>query len=130
MNLSGIHKKKKIYYAYTLLNDSSHEEEAIFSARVAVKALHTLNLLGKYRVSFFVDGFTDNLLKAFRSTIRNMGVRFEIIRPLRDENDQFIRAVDAICGFARKALFPIHDNDNYWLPVLQELERIKTIIKL
>lgn len=58
-----------------------------------------------YKVSVFVDGFNARERELFSRGLRELRVKTSKIRSVKkDENDEFIRLVDAICGVVRDAL--------------------------
>jgi hypothetical protein len=58
-----------------------------------------------YKVSVFVDGFNARERDLFSRGLRELRVQTRKIRSVKkDENDEFIRLVDAVCGAVRDAL--------------------------
>lgn len=57
---------------------------------------------GDYKVTIFVDGFRQKELEVFTKGLRDLRIQTRKIRGVKkDENNAFIRLVDAICGLAR-----------------------------
>ena len=63
-----------------------------------------------YRVSIFVDGFTQTELERLIPIFKDFQIRKRKLRGVRrEENNAFIRLVDALCGLVRDA-----SDDNQW----------------
>ena len=57
---------------------------------------------GEYKVTVFVDGFKKKEIEIFSRGLRDLKIRTRKIRGVKkDENNAFIRLVDAICGLVR-----------------------------
>jgi Protein of unknown function (DUF3800) len=57
-----------------------------------------------YEVTVFVDGLRKSEIPKFGRGLRSLRVRIRKVRGVRrDENNQYIRLVDAICGLVRDA---------------------------
>lgn len=57
---------------------------------------------GDYKVTVFVDGFKKKEIEIFSKGLRDLNIRTRKIRGVKkDENNAFIRLVDAICGLVR-----------------------------
>ncbi len=57
---------------------------------------------GEYKVTVFVDGFKKKEIEIFSKGLRDLNIRTRKIRGVKkDENNAFIRLVDAICGLIR-----------------------------
>jgi hypothetical protein len=55
-----------------------------------------------YKVTVFVDGFKKKEIEIFSRGLRDLNIRTRKIRGVKkDENNAFIRLVDAICGLIR-----------------------------
>ena len=55
-----------------------------------------------YKVTVFVDGFKKKEIEIFSKGLRDLNIRTRKIRGVKkDENNAFIRLVDAICGLVR-----------------------------
>jgi hypothetical protein len=58
-----------------------------------------------YKVSVFVDGFSARERELFSRGLRELRIKTRKIRSVKkEENDEFIRLVDAVCGAVRDAL--------------------------
>jgi hypothetical protein len=80
-----------------------------------------------YRARVFIDGFKRKELEIFRRGLRALKVKARQIRGVKkDENDAFIRLVDAICGLVRDA-----KEDNEWARgILSKLKKNKIVTEL
>lgn len=59
---------------------------------------------GDYKVTVFVDGFKKTEVAEFTRGLRDLNIRTRKIRGVKkDENNAYIRLVDAICGLIRDA---------------------------
>jgi hypothetical protein len=59
---------------------------------------------GDYRVTVFVDGLKGAEVEVFRRGLRDLHIKTRKVRGVRsDENNSYIRLVDAICGLVRDA---------------------------
>lgn len=57
-----------------------------------------------YRATIFVDGFKKKEIEIFIRGLRDLRIRTKKIRGVKkDENNAFIRLVDAVCGLVRDA---------------------------
>jgi len=57
---------------------------------------------GDYKVTVFVDGFKKKEIEIFSRGLRDLNIRTRKIRGVKkDENNAFIRLVDAMCGLVR-----------------------------
>lgn len=63
-----------------------------------------------YKVTIFVDGLKGGELSVFTKGLRALRIRTKKVRGVKkDENNPYIRLVDAICGLARDA-----DDEEAW----------------
>ncbi|MFA7209065.1 MAG: DUF3800 domain-containing protein [Parcubacteria group bacterium] len=71
-----------------------------------------------YKVTIFVDGFKKKEIEIFSRGLRDLKIRTRKIRGVKkDENNSFIRLVDAICGLVRDS-----EDGNEWA--------VKAMVKL
>ena len=66
---------------------------------------------GDYKATVFVDGLRKKELAIFTKGLRDLKIKTKKIRGVKkDENNVFIRLVDAVCGLIRDA----YDDKNIW----------------
>jgi len=79
----------------------------------------------KYKATIFVDGFKKKEIEIFTRGIRELRVKTKKIRGVKkDENNAFIRLVDAICGLIRD-----DEDKNKWAQEVLENFIKKKIIR-
>ena len=75
---------------------------------------------GDYKATVFVDGLRRKELAIFTKGLRDLKIKTKKVRGVKkDENNIFIRLVDAVCGLIRDA----YDNENIWAK--QAVEELK-----
>ncbi|HEX8974471.1 MAG TPA: DUF3800 domain-containing protein [Patescibacteria group bacterium] len=81
----------------------------------------------EYKVTIFIDGFKKKEVEIFSRGLRDLRIKTKKIRGVKkDENNAFIRLVDAICGLVRDA-----DEDNEWAKKsLAKLRKEKLVSEL
>ena len=80
-----------------------------------------------YKVTIFVDGFKKKEIEVFSRGLRDLRIRTRKIRGVkRDENNVFIRLVDAFCGLIRDK----EDGNALVEEVLKKLMREKYLYEL
>jgi len=80
-----------------------------------------------YKVSVFVDGFNARERDLLSRGLRELRVKTRKVRSVKkDENDEFIRLVDAICGAVRDAL----EGQAWARDVLEKLKARKILTEL
>jgi len=63
-----------------------------------------------YKATIFVDGFKKKEIEVFTKGLRDLHIKIRKVRGVKkDENNAYIRLVDAICGLARDA-----EDNNKW----------------
>lgn len=86
------------------------ELTAYATARAILKRAHG----GEYVVTVLVDGLKRQEIPAFTRGLRDLRIQTRKVRGVRkEENDAFIRLVDAICGLVRDAY-----EENEWAVAL------------
>lgn len=81
----------------------------------------------EYKVTVFVDGFKKKELDIFSRGLRDLKIRTKKIRGVKkDENNAFIRLVDAICGLVRDS----QDKNEWADKALQKLKTKKLVSEL
>ncbi len=71
---------------------------------VCAKAILKKAKGNSYKATLFIDGFKRKEVDVFRRGLRDLHIRARKIRGVKkDENNAFIRLVDAICGLVRDA---------------------------
>lgn len=81
----------------------------------------------EYKVTVFVDGFKKRELDVFSRGLRDLKIRTKKIRGVKkDENNAFIRLVDAICGLVRDS----QDKNEWAGKTLQKLKTKKLVSEL
>lgn len=81
----------------------------------------------EYKVTVFVDGLKKKEIEIFSKGLRDLRIRTRKIRGVKkDENNAFIRLVDAICGLIRDA-----EDENTWAKkIIKKLVKEKHIYEL
>ena len=98
------------------------ELTAFATAKAIFKRAH-----GDYKVTVLVDGLNRREVTTFTKSLRDLRVQTRKVRGVRkDENDVFIRLVDAICGLVRDA----HEKGSWATGALTQLEKNKCITEL
>jgi hypothetical protein len=78
-----------------------------------------------YKATIFVDGLKKNEMKVFTKGIRDLKIRTKKIRGVKkDENNSFVRLVDAVCGMVRDA-----NQGNIWAEEILAKFKRKDILK-
>lgn len=82
---------------------------------------------GNYKIAVYVDGLNRREAPVFTKALRDLRIHARKVRGVRkDENDAFIRLVDAVCGLIRDA-----DEKNPWaVSMLQQLGDTGVITEL
>lgn len=81
----------------------------------------------EYRVTIFVDGLKKKEVDIFSRGLRDLKIRTRKIRGIKkDENNAFIRLVDAICGLVRDS----QDKNEWAGKTLQKLKTKKLVSEL
>lgn len=81
----------------------------------------------EYKVTIFVDGFKKKEIDIFSRGLRDLKIRTRKIRGVKkDENNAFIRLVDAICGLIRDS----QDKNEWADKTLQKLKSKKLVSEL
>ena len=81
----------------------------------------------EYKVTIFVDGFKKKEIDIFSRGLRDLKIRTKKIRGVKkDENNAFIRLVDAICGLIRDS----QDKNEWADKTLQKLKTKKLVSEL
>lgn len=85
------------------------------------------NTKGDYRVTVFVDGFKRREIEVFTKGLRDLRIKTRKVRGIkREENNAFIRLVDAICGLVRDA----YEDNKGAKTALDELKNKRIITEL
>jgi len=80
-----------------------------------------------YKVTIFVDGFKKKEVEIFSKGLRDLNIRTRKIRGVKkDENNVFIRLVDAICGLVRDS----EDGNEWARRIVGKLIKEKYVRKL
>ena len=81
----------------------------------------------EYKVTIFIDGFRKKEIEIFSRGLKDLRISTKKIRGVKkDENNAFIRLVDAICGLVRDA-----DEKNEWaMKALAKLKKEKLVSEL
>lgn len=100
--IEGILKMNKLKNGifFEIFNDTKKYIE--LTSFATAKAILRRSGKSEYKVSVFVDGFKKKEIEVFSSGLRDLHIRTKKIRGVKkDENNAFIRLVDAICGLVR-----------------------------
>jgi HSP20 family molecular chaperone IbpA len=115
--------KKRIFFD-TFSDNLKYIELTSFAT---AKAILKKTDEAEYKVTVFVDGFKKKEIEVFSRGLRDLKIRTRKIRGVKkDENNAFIRLVDAICGLARDA-----NGKNEWAAkALAKLKKGKLVSEL
>ncbi len=81
----------------------------------------------EYKATVFVDGLRKKEVEKFSRGLRDLRIRTRKVRGVKkDENNAFIRVVDALCGLVRDA----HDNNVWAQELVRKLVRKKLTVIL
>jgi hypothetical protein len=81
----------------------------------------------KYKATIFVDGFKKKEISIFSRGLKDLRIRIRKIRGVKkDENNAFIRLVDAICGLVRD----MNENQEWAKKTIEKLKKEKIIQEL
>jgi hypothetical protein len=129
------HKTRKKYFE-EILGTKKLEDSIFFDSfsdtkkYIELTAFATAKAILKksnsnYKVTIFVDGLKRKEIKIFTQGIRDLKIRTKKIRGIKkDENNPFIRLVDAVCGMVRDA-----NQDNEWAEEILVKLKSKSILK-
>jgi hypothetical protein len=96
--------RSKIFYDIYWPKDP--QKYLLHSAEVTAKAI--IKYCGERpesKAKIFIDGYDRILKQVFATKMRKLGIRTEgIVSVKKDQNDEFIRLVDSICGLVRDAI--------------------------
>lgn len=96
------------------------------TAYAAAKAI-LKNAKGDYRATVFIDGFRKREVEVFTRDLRDLHIKTRKVRGVkRDENNAFIRLVDAIRGLVRDA----YEGDKNAKALLDEFKSRRIITEL
>ena len=91
------------------------------------KAILRKSSSNDYKVTIFVDGFKEKELNVFSKGLRDLRIRTRKIRGVKkDENDVFIRLVDAVCGLVRD----MNDGNKWAEKSIEKLKNKKFVAEL
>jgi len=115
--------KKRIFFD-TFSDTKKYIELTSFAA---AKAILKNTDDGDYKVTVFVDGLKKKEIEVFSRGLKDLKIRTRKIRGIKkDENDAFIRLVDAICGLVRDA----NDKNEWAIKALLKLKKEKLVSEL
>jgi hypothetical protein len=81
----------------------------------------------KYKVTVFVDGFKRKEIEVFSRGLKDLHIRTRKIRGVKkDENNAFIRLVDAICGLVRD----MNEDQEWAKKAVEKLKKEKLVQEL
>jgi hypothetical protein len=106
---------KGALFVETFTNATQYSDLTAYAAAKAILS----RARDDYEVTVFVDGLRKNEVPKFGRGLQLLRVRIRKVRGVRrDENNQYIRLVDAICGLVRDAT-----DGNHW--ARQMVDRLK-----
>lgn len=115
--------KKKIFFD-TFSDTKKYIELTSFAT---AKAILKNTAKAEYKVTVFVDGFKKKEIEIFTRGLKDLKIRIRKIRGVKkDENNAFIRLVDAICGLVRDA----NDKNDWAIKALAKLKKEKLLSEL
>ena len=86
--------KNKIYYS--LKKDTkAYKELTILAIAATINKIKTNE---NYKASIFIDGLLQSEIKIVSTSLRQIGIRTEKVRGVRDESNPIIRLADSIAG--------------------------------
>lgn len=114
--LTELDSLRKSLFVEKFSAGTNYLELTVFAtARAILKTV-----VAPYKVTVFVDGLHGSEVSAFAKALRDLHVQTRKVRGVRkEENDAFIRLVDAICGLVRDA-----QDGTPWAQ--EAVERLKT----
>lgn len=81
----------------------------------------------RYKVTVFVDGFNKKEIDVFSHGLKDLHIQTRKIRGVKkDENNAFIRLVDAICGLVRD----MNENQEWAKKMIEKLKKEKFVQEL
>lgn len=108
-------KEFKIAYLEKILTKKDFRHKIYYSLSKETKAYREITLVTiasavtaskdqeeNYEALVFIDGLQKSEVKKVATGLRRIGIRTEKVRGLKDENDEFIRLMDAIAGLIRE----------------------------
>ena len=119
-----VEKLKKGIFFDTFSDTKKYIELTSFATAKAI--LKKVNK-DEYKVTIFIDGFRKKEIEIFSRGLKDLRISTKKIRGVKkDENNAFIRLVDAICGLVRDA-----DEKNEWaMKALAKLKKEKLVSEL
>ncbi|HPN54433.1 MAG TPA: DUF3800 domain-containing protein [Candidatus Moranbacteria bacterium] len=114
--------KNKIFFD-TFSDTKKYIELTSFATAKAILKKSSDN----YKVTIFIDGFKKKEIEIFSKGLRDLKIKTRKIRGVKkDENNAFIRLVDAICGLVRDA----NDNNKWAKEAIEKLKKEKLVSEL
>jgi hypothetical protein len=122
--ITKIEKLKRRIFFDTFSDTKKYIELTSFAtAKAILKKTGSEN----YKVTVFVDGFKKKEVEIFIKGLRDLKIKTRKIRSVKkDENNAFIRLVDAICGLVRDA----SDKNEWAVKALSKLKKEKLVSEL
>jgi hypothetical protein len=117
------------YLAVTIFFDTFRDSKEYIELTSLATAKAILKRAGKedYKASVFVDGLKRKEVEVFSRGLRALYIRTRKVRGIKkDENNVFIRLVDALCGLVRDA----YDGNEWADRMLKKLIRKKILTEL
>ncbi|MCL5410751.1 MAG: DUF3800 domain-containing protein [Patescibacteria group bacterium] len=90
--------KKTIYYSITKETKTYRDTTIVAIA----SAINDTKCQEKYKASVFIDGLKKSEVRVVGVGLRQIGIRIEKVRGIKDESSSIIRLADAIAGLVRK----------------------------
>jgi len=119
-----IEKLKKGIFFDTFSDTKKYIELTSFAT---AKAILKKTDKDEYKVTIFIDGFRKKEIEIFSRGLRDLRISTKKIRGVKkDENNAFIRLVDAICGLVRDA----NEKNEWAMKALTKLKKEKLVSEL
>lgn len=117
--IEGLTKINELRHSifFEIFNDSKKyiELTSYTTAKAVLKRSHG----EEYKVTVFVDGFRKPEIEKFSRGLRDLHIRTRKIRGVKkEENNAFIRLVDAVCGLMRD----VESNNKWAKEIFQKLQ--------
>ena len=114
----------KSIYIHTVVNSTEYIEA---TADAIAQAIHKRVKKEKYKATIYVDGFNKKWMERLHKKLKGLQIRTKKIRGVKKEqNNAFIRLVDAVCGLVRQG----EKGNNWAKDMLVCLEKKKIITKI
>jgi hypothetical protein len=109
--------------------DTFHESKEYIKLSSLATAKAILKKVGRnnYQVTIFVDGLKKGEMSTFSKGLKDLGIKTRKVRGVKkEENNVFIRLVDALCGLIRDK----NDNGEWATKTLAHLIKQKIVSEL